>query len=385
MKTKTNGNVVLMSGNEACAEGALAAGVRFFAGYPISPSSEIAETMARRLPELGGKFIQMEDEIASVATIIGASLTGKKVMDATSGPGFSLKAENLGLAIMMEVPLILVDVQRQGPSTGMATSPSQGDVMFARWGTHGDHPIIAVAPASVKECFDLTVRAVNLSERYRIPVIVLMDAIVGHLREPFEVPETVETWDRPRPMVGPKDYKPYAPGPNGVPPMVDYGQGYHWYANSSMHDEGGFEATSRFDVAHTLVKRLHDKIDNNLDDILDTESLMLDDADIAIFAFGTTSRSAKAAIRTARENGIKVGMLRAKTLWPFPEKALSQVADRVHTIIVPEMNYGQIVHTVREVNEGRARIIPLNRWDARLITPEQVLEKIEEAANGDRV
>ncbi|MBI2304908.1 MAG: 2-oxoacid:acceptor oxidoreductase subunit alpha [Chloroflexi bacterium] len=371
-----------MSGNEACAEGALAAGVRFFAGYPITPSSEIAEIMSRRLPQLGGVFIQMEDEIASLGAVIGASLTGLKTMDATSGPGFSLKMENLGLAIMLEAPCLIVNVQRVGPSTGMATFPAQGDVLMTRWGTHGDHPIIALAPSSVAECFHLTVKAVNLAERFRTPVILLSDALLASLREKVSLPTDVERVERKRAVAPPESYRPYAPDDTGVPPFVPYGAGYRWYASSSLHDEDGHEATSDTQVAHGLIQRLHGKIYDHLSEIVLAQEESMADAHIAILAYGSVARSARGAVRMAREKEIKAGLLRPITLWPFPADMVRRWADQVEAIIVPEMNTGQMVEKVREAGGGRTQVLSLPRWDGRLIPPEDILEKIEEVARG---
>ncbi|MBI4321894.1 MAG: 2-oxoacid:acceptor oxidoreductase subunit alpha [Chloroflexi bacterium] len=364
---------VLMSGNEACAEGAIRAGVRFYAGYPITPSSEIAEAMARLLPEVCGKFIQMEDEIASMAAIIGASLAGLKVMDATSGPGFSLKAEGIGLAVMLEVPCVVVNMQRVGPSTGMATLPAQMDVMMSRWGTHGDHAIIVLSPSSVRECFDLTVKAVNLAERFRSPVIVLGDAVVARMREKVVLPETVETCDRVRPTVPPEQYKPYRAAPNGICPMADYGSGYFWYANSSVHDENGAEATSRPEVAAGLLRRLHTKIYDYMDELPQGEAHEMGDADMAVFAYGITARAARAAVRMARQEGIKVGLLRPITIWPFLNTLIEPYVPRLRGILVPELNYGQLVDKVREVVAGGCKVDSLPRYDGQVLTPEQIL------------
>lgn len=376
------GRIELMSGNEACAEAAIAAGVRFFAGYPITPSSEIAEEMARRLPEVGGKFIQMEDEIASLAAVIGASLAGVKAMDATSGPGLSLKAENLGLAIMLEAPLVLVNVQRMGPSTGMATMSAQGDVMMARWGTHGDHPAVVLVPSSVRECFDLTVRAVNLAEKLRMPVILLSEANIGHLREKVEIPAEVEIVERPRPKVPPGQYKPYMPDESGVPPLAAYGEGYHFYANSSMHDEAGFETTGKPDSAKGLIDRLFAKVEKHRDEIVSVVPEWMDDAEVAVFAFGSTARSARGAIKQGRAQGLRAGLIRPQTMWPFPEEAVATAAERVKAIVVAEMNRGQIVEKVREVAGCKTRIISLTRYDTRPIRPDQILAAVEEGLNG---
>jgi 2-oxoglutarate ferredoxin oxidoreductase subunit alpha len=376
------GKVTVLSGNEACVEGALAAGVRFFAGYPITPSSSIAEMMSKRLPELGGKFIQMEDEIASMNTIIGASLAGVKVLGATSGPGFSLKQESFGVAMLMEVPCVVVDVQRVGPSTGMATMPAQGDIMASRWGTHGDHPVIVLAPSNVRECFDLTAKAVNFAERFRTLVFVLTDAILASLLEKVEVPDSVETIDRLRPTVPPGQYLPYAAGEDGVPAMADFGSGYHWYASSNMHDERGFLATDQHDVAWTLINRLHNKILWHKKDITFYSTEWLDDAEVVVFSYGSTARSARAAVKMAREKGIKAGFVKTLTIWPFPDELISQIAEKAKAIVVPEMNMGQLVEKVREVACGRTRVVSVAYMDGKLIPPGQILEGIGEAVNG---
>jgi len=286
----------LLQGNEACVEGAFAAGIDFYAGYPITPSTEIAELLAEGLPKRGGAFIQMEDEIASMAAVIGASLTGAKSMTATSGPGFSLKQENLGYAMYTEVPCVVVNVQRGGPSTGLPTSPAQGDVMQARWGTHGDHPVIALCPSSVQETFWLTVRAFNLAEKYRTAVILLMDEVVGHMRERIEIPETVEGLiTRKQPKVGREAYRPYQADADLIPPMASFGTGYRYHVTGLAHDETGFP-TSDTEQAGILIDRLHQKIEQNLDDIVQIETLMMEDAEIAVVAYGCTARSAARAV-----------------------------------------------------------------------------------------
>jgi len=376
------GRVTVLSGNEACVEGALAAGVSFFAGYPITPSSSIAEVMSVRLPQLGGKFIQMEDEIASMNALIGASLTGVKVMGATSGPGFSLKQETFGVAVLMEVPCVVIDVQRVGPSTGMATLPSQSDVMAARWGTHGDHPAIVLAASTVRECFDLTVKAVNLAERFRTIVILLTDAILASLLERVELPDTVETVDRPRPTVPPDQYKPYAADKDGVPEMADFGSGYHWYASSNVHDENGYLATDKHEVAWALFQRLHNKVLKHKEEVTFYSTEWLDDAEVVVFAYGSTARSGRAAVKMAREKGIKAGFVKTLTIWPFPDEIVLQIAEKAHTIVVPEMNMGQLVEKVREVSCGRAEVKSVARVDGRLIPPEEILEAICEGVNG---
>lgn len=367
----------ILSGNGACVEGALKSGVRFFAGYPITPSTEIAETMARRLPPLGGKFIQMEDELASMAAVVGASLTGLKAMTATSGPGFSLMQENLGMAVMLEVPCVLVNVQRAGPSTGSATWPAQGDVMAARWGTHGDHPAIVLTPWSVRESFDLTVKAVNLSERFRTPVVLLSDAIIGRLREKVELPDTVPVVNRRRPGVGPEQYKPYEGGPDGVPPMVDFGQGYRFYATTTTHDERGYPAGSNHATADKLLKRLHSKVYDHLDELTFSEERWLDDADVLVVAYGSVARSALAAVKEARSSGVNVGLLRLITLWPFPGDMVARACRGKKTVLVAEMNMGQMVDKVREVSDGAADVVPVNRSDGDYLMPQQIVERIK--------
>ncbi len=376
------GRVSVLSGNEACVLGALAAGVRFFAGYPITPSSSIAEMMSKRLPQVGGKFIQMEDEIASMNALIGASVAGLKVLGATSGPGFSLKQESFGVNILMEVPCVMIDVQRVGPSTGMATLPAQGDVMASRWGTHGDHPVIVLAASTVRECFELTVKAVNLAERFRTIVFLLSDAILASLLEKVELPDVVETVDRPRPTVPPEQYKPYAAGEDGVPEMADFGSGYHWYASSNVHDENGRLATSKNDVAWALFQRLHNKISKHKQEVTFYTTEWLDDAEVVVFGYGSTARSGRAAVKAAREKGIKAGFVKTLTIWPFPDELVSQIAEKARTIVVPEMNMGQLVEKVREVSCGRAEVISVARVDGRLIPPGEILEAIAGGVDG---
>lgn len=367
----------LMQGNEAIAEGALAAGVRFFAGYPITPSTEIAEIMAEKLPAFGGKFIQMEDEIASMAAIIGAALTGLKTMTATSGPGFSLKQENIGYACMAEVPCVVVNVQRSGPSTGIATAPAQGDVMQAKWGTHGDHPIIALCPASVRECFDITVRAVNLAEKYRVPVILLTDEVVGHTRERVVLPDVVEQINRKKPNVPPEHFYPYRADEDGVPPMASFGDGYRHHVTGLVHDEAGSPAASP-QVTENLVRRLVDKIDRNAADIISYEEFMMEDAEIVVFAYGGVARSAKRAVKEARQLGLKVGLFRPVTLWPFPEARIEAVAEKIKAFIVPEMNLGQLRLEVERAAKGRIPVKGVHRVNGELIPPREILAAIKE-------
>ncbi|MCG3120310.1 MAG: 2-oxoglutarate oxidoreductase subunit KorA [bacterium] len=378
---KSNTRARMMSGNEACVEAALLAGVRFYAGYPITPSSEIAELMAARLPKCGGKFIQMEDEIASMAAVIGASLAGVKAMTATSGPGFSLKQENIGYAAMTEVPCLIVNVQRGGPSTGLPTLPSQGDVMQARWGTHGDHPIIAIAPSSVGETFMQTIRAVNLSEKFRVPVILLLDEIVGHVTEKVVMPDlaSVEIFDRIKPTMAPAEYVPYAETDTDVPPMAGMGEGYRYHVTGLTHDEFGF-TTSDPKKIDALIRRLHRKIENHREEISQVVTEYLDDAKIAVLAYGSTARSARRAVLMAREEKIPAGLFRPITLWPFPEQEIFKLAEKVSHLIVPEMNLGQIAHEVEHAARGKTEVLSLTRVDGEPIRPQQIFEKIKEIA-----
>ncbi|MDZ7343267.1 MAG: 2-oxoacid:acceptor oxidoreductase subunit alpha, partial [candidate division KSB1 bacterium] len=353
----------------------------FYAGYPITPSSEIAELMAKRWPPLGGKVLQMEDEIASMAAVIGASLAGVKAMTATSGPGFSLKQENIGYAAMTEVPCLIVNVQRAGPSTGLPTSPAQGDVMQARWGTHGDHPIIVIAPASVRETFDQTVRAINLSEQFRVPVILLLDEIVGHVHEKVELPDpaTVKIVNRQRPTVPPERYLPFAQTESGVPPMANLGEGYRYHVTGLTHDESGFP-TNDPQETDALLRRLQRKIESHREAILQNTVEYLDDANIAVVAYGSTARSARRAVMMARQEGIAVGLFRPITLWPFPEKQIWQLARRVSYFLVPEMNLGQLVYEVDRAAHGMSEVISMTRVDGEPIHPQQILKKIKELA-----
>ena len=337
-----------MKGDTAAAEGALAAGCRFFAGYPITPASEVAERMSERLPEVGGEYIQMEDELASMAAIAGGSNAGAKSMTATSGPGVSLMNENLGLAVITESPCVIVNVQRGGPSTGMPTLPAQGDVMQAKYGSHGDYPIIAYAPDSPQEMFDLTVSAFNAAEAYRSPVIVLADQTVGHMTGRVHIPESVETVDRPRPAgdPNPEEFLPFD-AEHLVPPMASAGDGNRVHVTGLTHDERGYPDIDT-DTQKQMMDRLMGKIDENRADIVETEAYDLDDADVALVAYGSTSRSARQAVRDLREDDIDAGLLRVVTPWPFPEDEIRALSDAVEHIVVAEMNLGQYVHPVRE-------------------------------------
>ena len=374
------GKVKLMQGNEACVEGALYAGCRFYAGYPITPSTEIAEGCAVRMPQVGGHFIQMEDEIASCAAAIGASAAGVKSMTATSGPGFSLKQENLGYACLTEIPFVLVDVQRAGPSTGLPTSPSQGDVMQAKWGTHGDHPIIAIAPSTVEECFRLCVRAFNLSEKYRTPVIFLMDEIVGHLREGIEIPEDGELpiVNRAIPADPASAGHAYATEEGQtVPVMAPFGMGQRYNITGLIHADDGFPTNST-DIADSQVKRLIRKIDDNLDDILSWEEKDLDDADVCVVCFGGTARSVYSAVETLRNEGVKVGVFRPITVWPFPAEEMRRIAGKVKKIIVAEHNDGQMLLEVQRVTGLYDKIGFVGKVNGTVITPEEIVKAVKE-------
>ncbi|MDP6696139.1 MAG: 2-oxoacid:acceptor oxidoreductase subunit alpha [Acidimicrobiales bacterium] len=369
----------LVQGNEACVRGALAAGCNFYAGYPITPSSEIAEIMVRRLPDAGGVFIQMEDEIASLATVIGASLAGSKAMTATSGPGFSLMQEHIGFATMAEVPCVIVDVMRGGPSTGLPTSPSQGDIMQARWGTHGDHPAIVLAPSSVGEVFDLTVKAFNLAERFRTPVILIYDEIIGHTRESVVLPDRVDIVDRSRPNGNPSTYQPKAAAANGVPPMVAFGDGYRFHVTGLTHNEHGFPTTDPGDT-EALITRIHDKVHDHQDEISAVEEFMLDDAEVAIFAYGIVGRSAREAVLRARRAGMLVGLIRPLTLWPFPYAQVADVAAGIDTLLVAEMNLGQLIGEVERAVAGTTEVIGHLRADGEPITPADLIAALPDPA-----
>lgn len=375
-----NHEIRFAMGNDALAEGAIAAGARFYAGYPITPSSEVAEISSVRLPQVGGIYVQMEDEIGSMAAIIGASTAGVKSYTATSGPGISLMQENLGVAIMSEVPCVIIDVQRCGPSTGVATKPAQGDVMAARWGTHGDHGIIALSPSSVQECYDVTIRAFNLAEKYRTPVFVLADEIVGHMREQYEL-HGGEIIDRKQPApetpggdFAPFDFEAYE---DSIAPMPAYGGKHIIRMSGSMHGPYGFAANDG-KSADKYIRHYVNKIEKHRDDIVYTEGFELEDADVAIITFGCSVRPAMAAMNIARTKGLKVGVLKLVTIWPFADKEVADVLSKVKAVIVPEMNLGQIRSEVERYNKNGIPVIGINRVDCEIITPNQVLDAIEE-------
>lgn len=361
-----------MSGNAVIAEAAIAAGCRFFAGYPITPSSEVAAVMAEELPKVGGVFLQMEDEIAAMGAVIGGSLGGMKAMTATSGPGFSLKQENLGFACMAEVPCVVVNVMRGGPSTGLPTLPAQGDVMQARWGTHGDHPIIVLYPADLTEMYHQTVRAFNLAERYRTPVILLSDELLGHMSERVDIPDAaaLSIEERRKPEVPPSEYLPYDVRHEAVPPMANFFEGYRYHVTGLTHDETGFP-TEDPDLAEAQLRRLMLKVSGNADDILEWEADGVEDADVVFFAYGAAARSVRAAMTVLRAEGVKVGLFRPITLWPFPDAALRRATASAKVLVVVEMNMGQMV---REV-ERSVRDVPLvgiHRVSGQPIDPDEV-------------
>jgi 2-oxoglutarate ferredoxin oxidoreductase subunit alpha len=368
-----------VQGNHACALGAIAAGCRFFAGYPITPSSEVAERMARELPSVKGVFVQMEDEIASIGAVIGASLGGAKAMTATSGPGFSLMQENIGYAAQTEAPCVIVNVMRGGPSTGMPTRPSQGDIMQARWGTHGDHPVIVLAPASVQEVYSETIRAFALAERLRVPVIVLFDEVIGHLLESVELspPDSASLVERKR-AEGPRDnYRPGAAGEDMVPAMARPGDGFRTHTTGLTHDATGFPTQDPVEV-NRFLRRLLGKIDHHRGVIESYETVATGDARIVVVAIGVTARAARRAVRLARDEGIKAGLFRPITLWPFPEEALAQAARHAAAVVVPEMNAGQLCLEIERLCPDAVSVVPVSRIDGEPISPAEILAAIRE-------
>jgi 2-oxoglutarate ferredoxin oxidoreductase subunit alpha len=378
---------ILMQGNEAIAYGALAAGLNFFAGYPITPSTEIAEICAKELPRFGGKFIQMEDEIASISAIIGASLAGAKSMTATSGPGFSLMTEGIGYAKITETPCVVVNVMRGGPSTGLPTKPSQSDIMQSRWGNHGDAPAIVLYPNSVLESYELSIRALNLAEKYRTCVVLLSDEVLGHMREAIDIPDIskVKILNRIKPTIPPEWYKHYPENPKYPLSMASYGEGYRFHVTGLSHDPKGFPTNQPGEIRDMMI-RLRKKITHNIDDIVQIESYQMDDAKLAIFAAGITSRAAKEAVVMARRKGIKIGMLRPLTIWPFPDKAVKKYLGDKKAIIVPELNEGQLSRELKRVMGGiwnydirkTKHIVELQKNSGQLITPNEIYDVIKE-------
>jgi len=378
MKTKET-TTYFWSGNEACVEAAIIAGCRFFAGYPISPSNEIPEGLSERLPKVDGIFMQMEDELASIGAVMGASWAGKKAMTATSGPGFSLMQETIGWGFMTETPCVIVDVQRVGPGTGQATKCAQGDVMQARWGTHGDYAAIALSPNSVQEMFDLTIRAFNLAEKYRTPVVLLADETIAHVREQISVPEAknIEIINRKKPKTGETEFF----GLKEVAPMPAVGEGFNVAVTASTHDERGVRFTQDPAVHMRMIESLNAKIDGHADDIVDVESYKVDDCKVGVVSFGCTSRAVYEAVERAEASGTKTGYVRLKTVWPFPDKAVRRLAKSAERIIVPEMNLGQVAREVQRV-ACKTEVVKLNKiGGGELITPEEVFNKIVEGGN----
>jgi len=368
--------VKLMQGNDAIGWGAIAAGCRFYAGYPITPSTEVAEILSRELPKVGGKFIQMEDEIASMAAIIGARVGGLKSMTATSGPGFSLMQENIGYAAMTEIPCVVVNVQRLGPSTGQPTAASQGDVMQARWGSHGDHPMIALSPTSVRQSFDLTVKAFDLSEKYRTPVILLADEIVGHMREPVELPDfkTIKVFEH-KVTETPATYKGFRNTPEGVPPLAAFGTGYRYHITGLFHNEDGFPTQNLSEIDPWL-ERVNTKLEKHIDDITMLEEDFQDGAKVAFLSYGASARTARHAMKIARAQGKKVDLLTLYTIWPFPEKQVEALGELVDWIIVPEMNLGQLAYEVERM-VGRKKVRRVGLANGEMVTPQMVLDAME--------
>lgn len=377
-----------MHGNHACAEAAIAAGCRFFAGYPITPSTEIAERLARRMPEVGGVFLQMEDELGSMAAIIGASAAGVRAMTATSGPGFSLMQENIGLALMMEIPCVVVNVQRGSPSTGLPTMPGQADVMQTRWGSHGDYGIVAYAPSSPQEMFDLTVHCFNVADRYRLPVVLLADEVVAHMVERVVIPpaDRIPVWERKRPRQRPGEpFDPYrVEDPDLVPPMAHAGEGYRVHLTGLTHDDRGYPDMSA-ETHHRLVTRLVQKVRRNAEQLTRVETYRMEDARIAVVSYGSTARSARRAVVEARERGIPAGLVRLVSIWPFPADAVRRVAAQVDAFVVAEMNLGQVA---REVERFTLQpVVGVLHAGGEMTPPSTILEAIEEVADrgpGDR-
>lgn len=371
------GEKKVLTGNEACTLGAIAAGMNFFAGYPITPATEIAELSSELLPKVGGKYMQMEDELASIGAVIGASFAGAKSMTATSGPGFSLMQENLGYGVVAEVPCVIVDVMRQGPNQGVATVPAQGDLFQSAYGSHGDRPVIALAPNSVAETYTETVRAFNLAQKYRTPVVLLSDATLAHMSELVDIPDKVELVERKRPTCPPEEYQPCMDDGTGIPPMAVLGDGYRWYISGILHTENGFP-TTKSEVIQKEVTRLCDKVRKNADDIMKWEEYRVDDAELILVSLGLVSRCAKAAVDEAREAGLKVGLFRPITLWPFPEKRIRELSEGGANFLTCEMNEGQLNFIVRAAVKGSSEVYSLTQNNGRIISDAAILGKIKE-------
>ncbi len=371
--------VHFMDGDEACCEGAIAAGCRFFAGYPITPATEVAERMSRRLPQIGGIFIQMEDEIASMAAILGASWGGAKAMTSTSGPGFSLMMENIGLGVCTETPCVVANVQRAGPSTGLPTLVGQGDMMQARWGSHGPYEIIALTPSSPQEMFDFTVKAFNLSEQYRVPVFVMADEVVGHMSERVVIPpaERIKVVSRKQPKASPDKYLPYKPDADGVAPMATWGMGYHVHVTGLTHDERGYPVMDA-SAQEQMIARITGKIKKNAAKIISYDAMFMDDAQVVVVAYGISARSAKGAVAAARAQGQKVGLMKLNTVWPFPEEVIADLAGRVRGLIMPEINQGQVVLELERVAGGRCPVKFIGHPGGTIISPRVILAAAQE-------
>jgi 2-oxoglutarate ferredoxin oxidoreductase subunit alpha len=369
---------LVIHGNEACARGAIAAGCRFFAGYPITPASEIPEFMSRLLPQVRGVFMQMEDEIASICSALGAAWGGAKACTATSGPGFTLMQEGIGWAAETDTPVVVINVMRGGPATGQPTSSSQQDVMQAKYGSHGDYEVIALTPSSVQEAFDLTVKAFHLAEIYRNPVIVLTDEIVGHTREKVRIPERVEAARRRRPPQPPEAYVPFRPNGEGLlEGMPAFNQGYGVLVDGQLHDEQGIRAGHKPDLSADLVKRICRKITDHADALTDVEEWRLDDAEVVVLTYGSTARPAMRAAKDARAQGIRAGVMKIRLLWPFPKNVVDRICRTTRTILVPEMNIGKIVGEVEKIVQGRSRVISLPKLGGELHTPAEIFERIQ--------
>jgi len=372
---------LFINGDVACAEGAISAGCRFFAGYPITPATEIAERMSVQLPQVGGVYIQMEDEIASMNAVLGASWAGVKAMTATSGPGFSLMMENLGLGVMLETPCVLVDIQRAGPSTGLPTLVAQQDMMQARWGSHGDYEIIALSPSSPQGIFDLTIKAFNLSEQYRVPVLIMADEVIGHMSEKVVMPQIApeSPYYRRLTEAAPDEYKPYQTDDGLVPPMAIAGQGYRFHTTGLTHDEMGYPVTTA-EAQDKLVRRLVDKVRLNSKHIIEYRETQVEDADVVVCAYGITTRVARFAVKMARDEGIRAGLLQLITVWPFAEERIRELSAQAKAFVVPEINYGQIVLEVERCAAGKAKTIPVPHMGGAVHSPETILKAIREAA-----
>lgn len=371
--------IAFLQGNEACAVGAIHAGVTFFAGYPITPSSEIAAVMALKLPQIGGFFAQMEDEIAAMGAIIGAAMTGQKTMTATSGPGFSLKQENIGYACLCEIPCIVVNVMRGGPSTGLPTELSQGDVQQARWGTHGDHPIIALAPSNVNETYEYTIKAVSLAEKYRTPVIILLDEVLAHTRESVQMPPIEKiragVFNRVGPQVPPPEFKPYDTAYGDVPPMAAYGTGYRFHTTGLIHDENGFPTATGSEIT-ALLDRLNRKIVSDDPELTFYREFFTGDMTELVISYGTAARVAKRVVSLAQRSGRKIGMLQLITLWPSPDKAIRKLLRKVKKVWVVEHNQGQYIREIERLAPEGVKVKLISRIDGKLITPEQIREAL---------